>query len=260
MKKQLTLLILFLTLTNIAFSQIDVKITNLKNNKTLSFNEIYSEYNIDEDLPTLVITWSGKWCPPCIELIKRYNECDTSMMNIITINVDSKNSLAEALDKGYHLKWNKSLNFHGNIGSDKKGFDNVFNVSSAPLILYLENGKINDALINFKVYPYRFIETGRIDDVKFIWNSTKDLNSLAWSYYESENSITKLEEAIKWIIRSIELDRNYHNIDTHAALLFKTGKYTEALKKAKEAIELAKENETNYDSTTELINKIIEKL
>jgi DNA-binding ferritin-like protein len=39
--------------------------------------------------------------------------------------------------------------------------------------------------------------------------------------------------------------------------LFKTGKYTEALKKAKEAIEMAKEND---DSTTELINEIIEKL
>jgi hypothetical protein len=55
MKKQLIFLALFLTLTNIAFSQIDVNITDLKNNKTVSFNEIYSEYNIDKELPTLVI-------------------------------------------------------------------------------------------------------------------------------------------------------------------------------------------------------------
>jgi tetratricopeptide (TPR) repeat protein len=96
--------------------------------------------------------------------------------------------------------------------------------------------------------------------VKFIWNSFDDLNSLAWKYYRTENSMEKLEEAKKWVVRSIELNKNYNNIDTYAALLFKTGKYTEALKKAKEAIEMAKENDENYDSTTELINEIIEKL
>ena len=101
---------------------------------------------------------------------------------------------------------------------------------------------------------------GRVDDVKFIWNSSDDLNSLAWNYYKTESSIEKLEEAKKWVVRSIELKKNYNNIDTYAALLFKTGKYTEALKKAKEAIEIAKENDKDYDSTTELINKIIEKL
>ena len=260
MKKQLIFLVLFLTFTNITFSQIDVNLTDLKKNKTLSFNEIYSEYNIDKNLPTLVITWSGKWCFPCIRLINRYNKCDLSMINIITINVDNKDSLDDVLDKGYHLKWDKSLNFHGNVGNGKKGFDNIFNVSSAPLILYLEKGKINDALISFEIFPYRLLQVGRINDINFIWNSSDDLNSLAWKYYETESSIEKLEDAKKWVIRSIELDKNYNNIDTYASLLFKTGRYTEALKKAKEAIELAKENEKNYDSTTELINKIIEKL
>jgi tetratricopeptide (TPR) repeat protein len=260
MKKQLIFLALFLTLTNIAFSQIDVNITDLKNNKTVSFNEIYSEYNIDKELPTLVITWSGEWCFPCIRLINRYNECDLSMVNIITINVDDENSLEDVLEKGYHLKWDKSFNFHANIGEDKKGFDYIFNLSSAPLVLYLVNGKINDALISYEIYPYVLFEVDSIDDVKFIWNSFDDLNSLAWKYYRTENSMEKLEEAKKWVVRSIELNKNYNNIDTYAALLFKTGKYTEALKKAKEAIEMAKENDENYDSTTELINEIIEKL
>ena len=121
MKKQLIFLALSLILTNITYSQqIDVNITDLKNNKTVSFNEIYSEYDIDKEIPTLVITWSGQWCFPCIRLINRYNECDLSMVNIITINVDNENNLQGVLEKGYHLEWDKSLNFHANIGEDKK--------------------------------------------------------------------------------------------------------------------------------------------
>ncbi|CAM1339271.1 tetratricopeptide repeat protein [Tenacibaculum aestuarii] len=250
----------FLLLTNFSFSQIAVDITDIKSNKTISFSKIFSEYNIKKELPTLVITWSGKWCDPCVKLINRYNQCDLSMVNIITVNVDRENSLNDVLKQGIHLKWKNSLNFHANLGKGKKGFDNVFNTSLAPLILYLDNGKISDALINYNIFPYRLIETGRVKDVQFIWNSSDDLNSLAWSYYKNNNSPEKLEEAIKWIIRSIELNKNYYNLDTYAALLFKTGKHTEALKKAKEAIEKAKEDNKNYNSTTELINKIIEKL
>ncbi len=260
MKKQLAFLAFFLILTNTAFSQIDVNITDLKNNKTVQFSDIYTEYNINKELPTLVITWSGKWCFPCIDLIKRYNNCDPAMINLITVNVDRANSLQEVLKKGYNLKWDNAINFHANIGKNKRGFDNVFNVSTAPLVLYLENGKIQDALTMRTLYPWKLLEAGRINDVKFIWNSAYDLNSLAWSYYENENSTAKLEEAIKWIVRSIELEKFYANIDTYAALLFKTGKYTEALKKSKEAIEKAKEDGEDYNSTTELINKIIEKL
>ena len=71
---------------------------------------------------------------------------------------------------------------------------------------------------------------------------------------------SKLEEAKEWVIRSIELDKNYSNTDTYAALLFKTGVYTKSLKVAKDAIEIAKENDEDYSTTTDLINAVIEKL
>jgi tetratricopeptide (TPR) repeat protein len=182
------------------------------------------------------------------------------MVNIITVNVDSPDELDGVLEKGYHKNWDKTINFHANIGEEKKGFDYIFNVTSAPLILFMEQGNINAAIISYSLYPYRLIETGKIRDMNFIWNSTKDLNSLAWSLYENDDNMANLEEAKKWIIRSLELDTNYHNMDTHAALLFKTGEYTQALKAAKEAIELAQENDIDYSSTTDLINQIIEKL
>lgn len=261
--KKVTFTLLFFSLIIVSkplFGQIDVNITDLENDETVSFGDIFETYDLDKELPTIVITWSGKWCFPCISLINRYLDCDMSMMNLITINVDNEENRDEVLNEGYHDEWRKALNFHANIGEDEKGFDNVFNVSSAPLILYLVDGNISDALVSYSVYPYRMIQTGRIDDINFVWDSAKDLNSLAWAYYQNEDDESKLEEAKEWVIRSIELNKNYSNTDTYAALLFKTGDYTKSLKVAKEAIEIAKENDEDYSTTTDLINSVIEKL
>jgi tetratricopeptide (TPR) repeat protein len=260
MKKQIILLTLFLTLTNIAFSQIDFYLTDLNTKKKIHFNQIFSELNINKELPTLVITWSDRLCVSCLDLINIYYECDLSMINLITINVDNNLKLDDVIDKGYHLKWDKSFNFYGNVGNGNYGLDEIFNVTKPPLVLYLDNGKITDAIQNAIVLPYKLVKFGRIKDIKFIWNSSRNLNGLAWESYKNETSKDKLEEAKKWIIRSIELNKDYYNVDTYAALLFKTGFYTQALKRAKEAIEIAKKNNIDYKSTSDLINLIIEKL
>ena len=93
-----------------------------------------------------------------------------------------------------------------------------------------------------------------------IWSSSSKLNSLAWHTYKEHNDIDALLKAIKVVERSIELEATYYNKDTHAALLYKTGNYTQALKKAKEAIEIAKSEGLTYGSTTELIENIIDKM
>ena len=68
-----------------------------------------------------------------------------------------------------------------------------------------------------------------------------------------------LLKAIIIVEHSIELEKNYNNVDTHAALLYKTGNYTKALKRAKEAIYIAKSHEIDYTSTTNLIQKLLKK-
>lgn len=93
-----------------------------------------------------------------------------------------------------------------------------------------------------------------------IWDASTKLNSLAWHTYKEHNDIDALLKAIKIVERSVELEATYYNTDTHAALLYKTGNYTKALKKAKKAIDIAKEEDLNYASTTELIEKIIDKM
>ena len=97
-----------------------------------------------------------------------------------------------------------------------------------------------------------------------IWNDHEALNSFAWDIYISENaselSIKEkdflIPNALKCAQRSIEINKNYNNTDTYAALLFITGKHNEALTKAEEAIEIAKNNNRNFSETEELLEKI----
>jgi tetratricopeptide (TPR) repeat protein len=97
------------------------------------------------------------------------------------------------------------------------------------------------------------------DFIKSIWNDQTALNSFAWSYYQRFDDKNKLEQAVKCIKRSIELNSNYNNNDTFASLLYKLGDYNKALEQAKAAIVLAKEKNIDFAATNELIEKIKEK-
>ena len=242
-----------------SLSQIDVNLVDVETRKVVAFDDISEKYNFNKNVPTILITWSGKWCYPCRVLIDQYNDCDASMINIITVNVDTEDDLGDVLDKGYTKKWTKSANFHANL-SGRKGLDNIFNVKSAPLILWLENGKISDAVISYSLYPWKLVFIKRINNIKFIWNSSKDLNSLAWYHYNNTDDKETLIKAKSYSVRSMALNKTYNNTDTYASLLFKLGEYTKALKAAKEAIDIAKKNEEKHEHSTELIQKIIEKM
>ena len=74
------------------------------------------------------------------------------------------------------------------------------------------------------------------ENIDAIWNDFNKLNSLAWHAYENHEDVKSIVTSLKLVKRSIELNKNYYNLDTYAALLYKTGSYTEALKKANKAI------------------------
>lgn len=86
-----------------------------------------------------------------------------------------------------------------------------------------------------------------------------ELNTIAWEYYEREDSKSKLKAAIKWIQRSVAMDRNFYNMDTYAALLHKVGKNKEAKPIAEEAVQLGKANGMDTKSTEELLEAIKKK-
>lgn len=172
------------------------------------------------------------------------------------------------------------------IDVDKNKVDDALGVSAMPTYIFIQNSnnleQIEGAMSKAKMKALidkhlnteieeTVIESTETDDsfdvndfsqgnIDNIWNSSSKLNSLAWNAYEEHDDIQILLKSIKIVERSIELEKNYYNVDTHAALLYKTGRYTEALKKAKEAIVIAKAESLSYTSTSELIENIIDKL
>ena len=87
-------------------------------------------------------------------------------------------------------------------------------------------------------------------------NDPYELNSFAWTFYEMIDNKEKLEKAEGWAKKAIAADNNSAYNDTHAAVLFKLGKKTEAQAAAEKAIELAKKEGTDASATVELLEKI----
>lgn len=86
--------------------------------------------------------------------------------------------------------------------------------------------------------------------------SAMGLNQLAWAFYEHVTDKADLEKAVMWTKQSVAIDNAYYNNDTMAALLYKLGKYNEALKYANIAIRLAQNTEQEYEETEILLEKI----
>jgi hypothetical protein len=91
---------------------------------------------------------------------------------------------------------------------------------------------------------------------KFGKDNSGLLNNVSWSFYENVEDKALLAKAEGWSKRSIELQADYYNYDTYAAVLFKLGKKAEAQKAAESAIELAKKGGDDYKATAELLEKI----
>jgi len=96
------------------------------------------------------------------------------------------------------------------------------------------------------------LDKNNVDDAGF-------LNQVAWTFFENVDDTDMLEKALSWAKSSMEIEEDYYNSDTYAALLYKLGRYDEALEAAEYAIEIAKRTETNYSGTEQLIEMINEK-
>jgi thioredoxin-related protein/mRNA-degrading endonuclease HigB of HigAB toxin-antitoxin module len=84
------------------------------------------------------------------------------------------------------------------------------------------------------------------------------INSYCWRIYENVDDQEILRQAAGYMQKVIEAQPNYFNVDTYAALLYKTGQYEEALQYADQAIDLAKKDGNDASSTEELKKKIKE--
>ncbi|MEP0264273.1 hypothetical protein [Dokdonia sp.] len=87
------------------------------------------------------------------------------------------------------------------------------------------------------------------------WSNGFLLNRMAWRIYENSNNLEELNHAITLVQRSIEIEKNYYNLDTYAALLYKTNNYETAQKIAENAIKIAKEDNIDFSDTKMLMKK-----
>ena len=78
--------------------------------------------------------------------------------------------------------------------------------------------------------------------------------------YLEHNEVEVLLKALEVVEKSLSMNQNFFNLDTHAALLYKLGRYEPALKQAKSAIDSAKKDGYDYSGTSELLYKIIDKM
>jgi thioredoxin 1 len=250
MKTNLTILLLCLS-TLFGFSQ--TELTDVNAETALLKN--------DDKL--IVLDFYATWCGPCKRMdpiMKALEKKYGSEVHFYKIDVD-KNKIDDALGISAmptYLFIKNSTNLEQIEGA----------MSKEAMVALIEKHKDDEEIVSVsevstfynaadKHGDYDEFSDSTIDKINY--NSSR-LNSLAWHTYKEHNDIDSLLKAIKIVERSIELEATYFNLDTHAALLFKTGNYTKALKKAKEAIEKAKEDEEDYATTTELIEKIIDKL
>jgi thiol-disulfide isomerase/thioredoxin len=130
-----------------------------------------------------------------------------------------------------------------------------FNISSGPEIIF--ESDLDFAKINKDWKNYASLALPNVD--LYYLKNADELNSIAWTFYESVEDKTALLKAEEWARLATEAAPSYPNLDTYASLLYKNGKKDLALLTANKAIELAKKEHyttEEYKATSELVVKI----
>lgn len=82
-----------------------------------------------------------------------------------------------------------------------------------------------------------------------------ELNSAAWTVFESSDNEDHLKQALAWAKKSVEMEPGYANMDTLAWLYNKTGDKKMAKETATAAIELAKKDGQDYSETAKILEE-----
>lgn len=92
---------------------------------------------------------------------------------------------------------------------------------------------------------------------KYLDNDWKSLDGIAWKLSEHISDVKILKRAETLAKKSIKLEPNFLNYETHAILLLKLGKLKESHFAISTSINLAKDSGESYDSGVEILHKII---
>lgn len=87
-------------------------------------------------------------------------------------------------------------------------------------------------------------------------NSSEELNSLSWNFFENVNTKSSLEKAVAWAQESVKKNENYANTDTLANLYNKVGDKKNAKLWAEKSIALAKSTGQDSADTEKLLQSL----
>lgn len=82
------------------------------------------------------------------------------------------------------------------------------------------------------------------------------LNDAVWKFYQYIHDKRKLKLALDWIKTSIAIDDECYNNHTHAVLLYKMGRFEEAITACRRVIELAQIRGIDYQESLRLLDRI----
>ncbi|MBL7840378.1 MAG: thioredoxin family protein [Cyclobacteriaceae bacterium] len=88
--------------------------------------------------------------------------------------------------------------------------------------------------------------------------SSMELNSIAWTFYESIDNPEYLKKALGWGLQSVKMSEEYANTDTVASLYSKLGDKKNAKLYAEKAIELGKASGQDVSSTEKLLKEVVQ--
>ncbi len=270
MHQLLSALLLFLFASK-ALAVIYFEVENAQSGKLQNSVEFLTKATNKERQGVLYITWSERFCEKDCDTFEAIDSFDdlakSNLVDVIIVNIDTPSRWREVRGKRLNelsRRWSNSIMSHASRNTTAP-FGGYFNTTDWPLVI-MQN--TNGSIFHMRVDPQT-----RAHDYydwwgeKYFWHSHQALNSIAWRYFKNHREQPaiapddeKYQEIIKLIQRSLELEVNYNNLDTHAALLFLGGDYTGALKRAKQAIDRAKSEGEDYADTTQLIEEIIAKL
>lgn len=84
-----------------------------------------------------------------------------------------------------------------------------------------------------------------------------EINEIAWNFYELASDRKDLKQATKWSRQAVAMDNSMYNNDTLAALYYRLGKKSKAVKTAKKAIKIARANGQDYSETQRLLDEML---
>jgi thiol-disulfide isomerase/thioredoxin len=165
------------------------------------------------------------------------------------------NGKIDAVNQTHLFSIIKSKPFDEKKYNETKAKIELLNTPNTKLIIFEADMKLAERTQNWDAYEKLALTNVN----QYYLTDANKLNSIAWTFYEKVENAKAMTEAVQWAKIACELDRTYANLDTYAAVLYKSGQKDFALKNANDAIELAKKEKyaaEDYKGTVDLIQKI----